>query len=105
MNKDRVREAVQTIEAPEQHVAVSDAVRSHAMRLIDFSKNYANVFTYASVTTGGNGTIMIVWGADDFLATIDIGVNTYTASVMESVTYERLMGFSCHNVDSDITRF
>lgn len=68
----------------------SEKTLDHAHKLVDLCSD-DSVLGHAEITTGGNGTIMLTWSRQDKMATLDVGENTFTYSVISRMNY-RLLG-------------
>lgn len=101
MSKEEIKKIIQDIEASPGETPISGTVRRHALRIIDWSNSFKYVFQDVSVTTGGNGTIMILWDNDKFMATLDIGHSTHTESIIEKETHKLLLSNRVVTVDRE----
>lgn len=84
-------------------VKPSDEVVEHAISLVRNCKDEA-VWEDCKVTTGGNGTVMLLWQRESLLATLDIGARNFTFAVLNRETYQKIGGGES-NTDDRIDDF
>ena len=101
MTREDVKELIREIKEWPGDIPVSGTVRRHASRIVDWSNSFKYVFQNVSVTTGGNGTIIILWDEDKFSATLDIGHNTHTECIVEKGTNTVLLSNRVVTIDRE----